>query len=99
MDCSGDGICTIFILGSNVICISSFLTVGIFTNDKKDENGKSFKYSPGIMERVESFFFFVLMIYFEQYYIILTIMYVLLITITVLFRVREFKIYINSHNE
>lgn len=50
---------------SMLMCISSFLLVGIFS-DKQSE--KSFHYSSGLMERAESFIFFILMMLLPDLY-------------------------------
>lgn len=49
----------LIMLGSMLLCITSFLVVGIFT---ENQTHKSFYYSPGIMERAEAFLFFIAMI-------------------------------------
>lgn len=46
-------------LASVLICVTSFLVVGIFT---ANDSQKSFHYSPGLMERSEAFILFTLMI-------------------------------------
>ncbi|NCT57292.1 MAG: hypothetical protein GW760_06250 [Legionella sp.] len=62
------GFCAILMLGSILLCITSFLIVGIFTANDSD---KGFRYSPGIMERAEAFSFLVILtaiIRLKQFY-------------------------------
>ncbi|HCU05396.1 MAG: hypothetical protein A2X77_04060 [Gammaproteobacteria bacterium GWE2_42_36] len=78
---------TIWMLGSILICISSFLVVGIFTQNHHE---KSFYYSPGIMERFESFLFFFAMILWPHYFTYCGYAFTVLVVITVILRMREF---------
>ena len=55
----------IFMLGSVLLCVTSFLVVGIYTANQSE---KGFYYSVGIMERAEAFVFFMLMILLPQYF-------------------------------
>lgn len=77
----------ICMLGSILICICSFLVVGIFTPNATE---KSFHYSPGIMERFEAFLFFFAMILLPNYFIYLGYAFTLLVSLTALLRMREF---------
>ncbi|KGP62920.1 cytochrome C oxidase subunit III [Legionella norrlandica] len=79
---------TILMLGSILLCITSFLVVGIFTNNNSH---KSFYYSPGIMERAEAFIFFIFMTLFPGYFSFLAIIFCFLVCLTALIRVIEFK--------
>jgi phosphatidylglycerophosphate synthase len=81
------GILCLLMLGSMLVCVTSFLVVGIFA---ENEGEKSFHYSPGIMERAEAFIFFVLMITLPSMFDLFAIVFILLVTITALIRVREF---------
>lgn len=74
-------------LASIIICISSFLVVGIFTPNASE---KSFHYSPGLMERLEAFAFFIAMMWLPQFFAILAIVFSVLVLFTGLNRVREF---------
>ena len=56
------------LLASIVVCISTFLVVGIIVNK---ESHKSFFYSPGLMERTEAFILFILLIVFPQWIIVI----------------------------
>lgn len=77
----------ILMLGSILICVCSFLIVGIFT---QNTTKKSFHYSPGIIERLEAFLFFFAMILLPNYFIYLGYTFTLLVSITALLRMREF---------
>lgn len=48
------GFWCLLMLGSMLLCITSFLVVGIFSVNHSE---KSFHYSPGLMERAEAFSF------------------------------------------
>ncbi|PIQ43882.1 MAG: hypothetical protein COV52_06865 [Gammaproteobacteria bacterium CG11_big_fil_rev_8_21_14_0_20_46_22] len=76
-------------LGSSYLCITSFLVVGIFT---QNESQKSFHYSPGLMERGEAFIFFVLMIAAPFLFQPLAWAYTLLVLWTAGYRVYEFMV-------
>ncbi len=56
---------SIWLLSSFLFCITSFLVVGIFS---KKEGEKQFFYSPGLIERPETFLFFILMIIFPSFF-------------------------------
>jgi archaetidylinositol phosphate synthase len=77
----------LLMLGSILLCITSFLTVGIFSENNSE---KSFHYSPGLMERPEAFIFFVLMIIFENYFFVLSLLFTLLVLFTSCLRIYEF---------
>ncbi|ACD30421.1 CDP-alcohol phosphatidyltransferase family protein [Francisella tularensis] len=61
---------------SIIVCISSFLLVGIFS---QKESSKSFYYSPGLIERAETFIFFIVMILFPNIVVVLGLIYTLLV--------------------
>ncbi|ABK90390.1 CDP-alcohol phosphatidyltransferase family protein [Francisella tularensis subsp. novicida] len=75
---------------SIIACISSFLLVGIFS---QKESSKSFYYSPGLIERAETFIFFIVMILFPDMVLILGLIYTLLVLWTTLYRCYEFYVY------
>ncbi|MGL4561301.1 MAG: CDP-alcohol phosphatidyltransferase family protein [Brevinema sp.] len=52
------------LLGSIVICMSIFLTIGLVISN---ETQKSFFYAPGLIERTEAFILFSLLIIFPQW--------------------------------
>ncbi|MBK2109940.1 CDP-alcohol phosphatidyltransferase family protein [Francisella tularensis] len=75
---------------SIIVCISSFLLVGIFS---QKESSKSFYYSPGLIERAETFIFFIVMILFPNIVVVLGLIYTLLVLWTTLYRCYEFYVY------
>ncbi|MBA3660152.1 MAG: CDP-alcohol phosphatidyltransferase family protein [Gammaproteobacteria bacterium] len=81
------GLC-LFMLGSILLCVTSFLVVGIFT---PNQSTKSFHYSVGIIERPEAFIFFILMIIFPLFFTLLAIMFSLLVLLTTALRIVEFS--------
>ncbi|HKY99646.1 MAG TPA: CDP-alcohol phosphatidyltransferase family protein [Rhabdochlamydiaceae bacterium] len=74
-------------LGSILLCITSFLVVGIFT---QNTSAKSFHYSPGLMERTEAFVFFTAMIFFPQSFAPLALTFTLLVTWTGIKRIHDY---------
>ncbi|MFT4552990.1 MAG: archaetidylinositol phosphate synthase [Chlamydiales bacterium] len=78
----------LFMLGSVLICITSFLVVGIFI---ENATNKSFHYSPGLMERSEAFCLFALMILFPSYFSWFASLFSILVFWTALIRVKEFQ--------
>lgn len=77
----------ICLLGSFLLCISSFLVVGIFS---QNESQRSFHYSPGLIERAEVFMFFTLMIIFPRMFNVLAWLLLLLVLYTTFIRVLQF---------
>ena len=75
-------------LTSILLCITSFLVVGIFA---ENASFKSFHYSAGLMERTEAFLFFALMICFPSLFKFLAVTFSLLVTYTGVKRMREFQ--------
>lgn len=59
------GLLCLLMLGSVLLCITTFLVVGIFSENQSE---KGFHYSPGLMERTEAFAFFALMMLFPIYF-------------------------------
>lgn len=78
---------TIFLLGSILLCITSFLVVAIFSTNASE---KSFHYSPGLIERAETFLFFIVMVLIPQAYIELALLLTGLITITTCIRLYQY---------
>ncbi len=78
----------LFMLASTLVCVTTFLVVGIFSANNSE---KSFHYHPGIMERTEAFIFFGLMILFPITYFVLGTLFILLVSLTAIRRIREFK--------
>ena len=79
---------TLLMLGSVLICVTSFLVVGIFEDNQTE---KGFHYSPGIMERAEAFLFFGAMILFPSYFMILAILFTSLVFLTAVIRLSQFS--------
>ncbi len=78
---------TILMLGSILICVTSFLVVGVF---QENNSHKSFHYSPGIIDRPEAFCFFAAMILLPQWFTALALIFSLLVFITAFVRLRQF---------
>jgi len=83
----------IMMLGSVLLCITSFLVVGVFT---ANESEKGFHYSPGIMERAEAFLFFIAMILWPAWFAILAFFFSLLVLATAIIRLKQFY---NAHRQ
>lgn len=77
----------ILMIGSILLCITSFLVVGIFS---ENDSQKSFYYSPGLMERTEAFLFFVLLTLLPSMFIPLASLFVSLVLLTTLLRLWQF---------
>lgn len=80
----------IAMLGAMLLCVTSFLVVGIFSENDGD---KGFHYSAGLMERAEAFIFFILMIVLPAYFQLAAWAFVLLVTITAIQRLLTFSKY------
>ena len=78
---------TIIMLGSILICITSFLIVGVFT-EKSSE--KSFFYSPGLIERAEAFIAFAIMILFPSIFTVSSYIFSFLVLLTAAMRMHQF---------
>ena len=81
------GLICLIMLISILICVTSFLVVGIFTPNQSE---KSFHYSNGLIERAEAFLFFILMILMPHYFEILAYVFSFLTFVTALIRMYEF---------
>lgn len=77
----------LMMVGSAFICVTSFLVVGIFTQNSSE---KSFHYSPGMIERAEAFIFFAAMIIFPTAFMPLSILFSSLVMLTALIRMVQF---------
>jgi archaetidylinositol phosphate synthase len=78
---------TILMLGSVLLCVTSFLVVGIFS---KNDSEKSFHYSPGIMERAEAFTLWIAMILWQDAYPLLAYTFTALVLLTTAIRLTQF---------
>ena len=79
---------SLIMLGSILICVTSFLIVGVFS---ENNSKKSFHYSPGLIERLEAFAFFGGMILFPSLFHLLAFLFSFLVFLTALMRMIEFK--------
>jgi len=82
------GLAAIVMLGSILLCITSFLVAGIFT---PNNSSKSFHYSSGLIERAEAFVFFVVMTFIPAYFTVLAFLFAALVTLTALIRLWQFE--------
>lgn len=87
VDPSSRALLSITMLGSMLICVSSFLVVGLFV---ENDSHKSFFYSRGLMERLEAFVFFIAMILMPRWFGVLAITFSVLVFLTAVFRVYDF---------
>jgi len=78
----------LLMLSSMLICITSFLVVGIFTDNQSE---KSFHYSVGLMERAEAFLFFMAMIWLPNHFTILALAFSVLVLLTGMHRIKQFS--------
>lgn len=83
----------LIMLGSILICVTSFLVVGIFT---ENDSHKGFHYSPGLIERLEAFIFFATMIFFSDLFPFLAHLFSCLVFLTAFLRISEFKMQIKK---
>lgn len=74
-------------LGSILICVTTFLIVGMFT---ENDTAKSFFYDVGLIERAEAFIFFALMIVFPVYFNWLAYLFSALVFLTAVLRLLSF---------
>ena len=86
----GNALLSLWMLGSILICVTSFLVVGIFIDN---ETHKGFHYSRGLMERPEAFLFFGLMVMFPSIFKVLAILFSILVIATALIRTSQFYYY------
>lgn len=80
-------IATLFMLSSVLICVTSFLIVGIFTANQSE---KSFHYSPGLIERAEAFVFWGAMIIWPALFSYLAWAFSALVCLTAAMRTFQF---------
>jgi archaetidylinositol phosphate synthase len=77
----------LLMMGSVLICVTSFLIVGIFTPNTSEKN---FHYSPGLIERAEAFIFFAAMIAFPSLFLPLAHLFSALVFLTAAVRMFQF---------
>ena len=87
VDPDNRGLICLYMLGSILICITSFLVVGIFVENQTE---KSFYYSPGLIERTEAFIFFSFMILLPTFFTLLGYTFTALVLLTAMIRVWQF---------
>lgn len=88
VDPSARALASMVLFGSIYLCIASFFSVSIFT---KGESEKSFVYSPGLVERSETFITFALMLIFPFAYAWIAYIYSAAVFLTSLLRLIEFR--------
>jgi archaetidylinositol phosphate synthase len=86
-DPTGRALPCLLMLATCLICVTTFLIVGIFS---QNQSQKSFHYSPGLMERAEAFFFFAAMILFPSAFFVLAYLFSALVLLTAGLRMKEF---------
>ncbi len=77
-------------LASMLLCIITFLVVGVFT---KNNSQKIFHYSGGLMERAEAFIFFLAMMIWPSYFLALSYTFSILVLMTTIIRLKEYYEY------
>lgn len=87
IDPSARSLMCLLMLGCILLCVTSFLTVAIFT---PNDSHKSFYYSPGIIERAEAFIFFIIMMLAPAYFTVLAITFCCTVILTTIIRMVEF---------
>jgi len=87
VDTTSRALPTLLMLGAILICVTSFLVVGIFTENRSE---KSFHYSPGLIERAEAFIFFSAMILIPSAFYILSYLFAILVFLTAGIRIVQF---------
>lgn len=81
------GIACFLMLFANLICITSFLVVGIFV---EQNSNKSFFYHEGLIERAEAFIFYALMILVPSFFTPLAYSYIILVLLSAFLHLRFF---------
>lgn len=81
------GLPVIIMLIATLLCITSFLVVGIFTQNNSE---KSFHYSRGLMERPEAFLLYSMMMILPKYFLLFADVYIFLVFTTAVLHVNKF---------
>lgn len=84
----GRGLPCLFMLAAILLCITSFLVVGIFS---ENQTNKSFYYSPGLVERCEAFIMFGAMMVLPRFFLPLALLFSGLVLATAIIRIRQFQ--------
>ncbi len=87
VDPPGRSLLTLCMLGSVLLCVTTFLVVGIFS---QNHSYKSFYYSPGLMERTEAFILFAAMIAWPTQFWWLASLFSALVLLTAAIRLGQF---------
>ena len=74
-------------LGSMLVCVTSFLVVGLFLENQTE---KGFFYHLGLIDRPEAFAFFIAMLLFPHYFTGLAYLFFALVMLTALLRLINF---------
>jgi len=88
VDPGARGVWCLLMLSSMLLCITSFLVVGIFS---ENHSHKSFHYSAGFMERAEAFVFFVVMMIWPSFFGLLALLFSVLVFVTAFIRLKQFR--------
>ena len=83
-------------LGSMLVCVTSFLVVGVFT---KNQTEKGFFYHLGLIDRPEAFVFFIAMLLLPHYFASLAYLFSALVMLTALLRLASFARAINRTSD
>lgn len=87
MDVESNGMYCLLMLGSVLVCVTSFLVVGMFSENNSE---KSFYYSPGLIERSEAFLFFFIMLTAPASVPSVGGVFIFLVFLTTLIRLKQF---------
>lgn len=90
------GLLCLLMLASFYFCITSFLVIGIFT---ENQSHKSFFYSIGLIERAEAFLFFGAMIIWPHAFTYLATTLVILVCYTAIQHIYKFANYLKQQNQ
>ncbi len=87
IDPSHRGVACFWLLGSFYLCITAFLTIGMFV---QNTSNKGFHYSAGLIERAEVFVFFVAMILLPHWFNVLAWFLTALVLLTTYLHISRF---------
>jgi phosphatidylglycerophosphate synthase len=79
---------TALMLSSVLLCVTSFLVVGIFSRNTSE---KSFHYSPGLIERAEALICWSITILWPSTYFFLSYLFTSLVCLTAVIRLWQFS--------
>ena len=86
------GLLAFCMLGSVLLCVTSFLVVGVFVTSLESESQttKGFHYSRGLMERAEAFCFFIAMMLIPTWFDYLAWIFIVLVSWTAVWHIIRF---------